>query len=278
MLVLAMMVGCTDKGGCDTGGEEVTAHNYEELDCPIYAGFDIEGNAFDVLADADLTGAENLCVDLVDPTPVVDETGPLEYLFEDIPVADDGTFAIRKVATTSIIGLVMITDDCDSSTDNWAPLGTGVPSDVVGEMDYGDVTTGHDAYVMSTANLAVIETDLATAGYSGGSGLTTDGYVMGVVIDGTDPATANNMSGETVTFTQDETLEVFYGDSDLSDGRFTTASKPNTVTDASTNVGFFIPAGPIGNYTADYGTDRFYEVLGGSTEGIGMFVRAALYE
>ncbi len=269
MLVLAMMVGCTDKGDCDTAG--VTASSVTD-DC-FYPGFDIEGNGYDFLSEATVSAPDNLCASLVDPTPVVDETGPLTYLQSSVPVGDDGTFAFRLVTTTSIIGLVMITDDCDDSTDNWAALGTGIPSDTVGEMDYGDLIEGQQAYVMSNADLAVIEADLATAGYSGGNGLATDGYVMGVVIDGEDPSTASTVGGATVFSTKDDTLSVFYGDNDLSDGRFTTAGKPNTATDASTNVGFFIPAGIVSSYTADDGANEYYEILGGSTEGIGMFIR-----
>ena len=257
-------------GGCTGGDADECSRGCADCFCP---GFWIDGTAVS-LPDQEPVDDASLCVSLVDPTPVVDETGGLDYLDRDVPVSTDGSFTFELVATSSIIGLVVITHPCPDAS-GWAPLGTGISSDLVASLDYGDELTGVTAYALTTSERDAWQEDLDLAQVD--ADLESDGFLAGVVLDGTDPDQASPVGGATVV-AEDHDVDVFYGDDDLSDGRFTTGTDLNGSTDAATLLGFLIPGAPIGTYTASDGQHEYASILAGTTEGVSMFLRVPRME
>jgi len=256
--LLAGVIGCTDKAG-DTAGD---------TDTTFVIGFEVRGTIENIEDGA--TTADNLCIDLIDPTSKVFEGGDL-LILDSTQVTAEGTFVFTGVTTSSSVGLLMLADDCDGG-DQYMGLATGIPSDTVNALDYGDVLEGQVLYFVEQEVINGYNTDLALAGYTG-AGIQVDGSIMGWVIDGIELETAGPVDCAQVVPYSDET-ECYYADGDTSDGLFTTGGAPNTETDLS-GGGFYVctPA-PIGTYTAsDCNGSEYYEILGGSVDGLAQWVR-----
>ncbi len=253
-----LLLSACDKGGEDSGGAGTD----------YVVGFEIQGAVQQFWTGE--TSAENLCIDLIDPTDKVFSGGELLTL-ASTEVAADGSFGFTGVTTTSTIGLLMLADDCDGG-DMYMGLATGIPSDTVNALDYGDVLSDQISYVVTQETVATFDADLAAAGYTG-PGLEVEGAIMGWIISSADLATAGPVDcAYAVPFSAETTC--YYADGDDSDGLFTTDGVPNTETRAEAGSFYTCPAATIGTYTAeDCNGSEYYEILAGSIDGLAQFVR-----
>jgi len=260
---LALAVaGCTDK-------DDDTA---SDTDTIFIIGFEIMGSIEDI--DSGATTADNLCVELIDPTSKVFEGG--ELLILDSTEVVDGMFSFSGVTTSSTVGLLMLADDCDGG-DQYMGLATGIPSDTVNALDYGDKLDGQVLYVATQVVVDGYNADMALAGYTG-AGIHVDGSVMGWVIDGIELENAEPVDCATVEPYSDETV-CYYADTDPSDGLFTTGGVPNTETLAAAESFYICTPAPIGTYTAsDCNGTEYYEILGGSVDGLAQWLRIPQFE
>lgn len=231
-------------------------------------GFEIQGTVQHFWTGD--TSADSLCIDLIDPTEKVFNGGELLTL-DSTEVAADGSFGFTGVTTTSTIGLLMLADDCDGG-DLYMGLATGIPSDTVNALDYGDVLADQISYVVKQETIDTFNAHLATAGYTG-PGLEVEGAIMGWIISSADLASAVPVDcASTIPFSEETTC--YYADTDDSDGLFTTGGVPNTETLSAAGSFYTCPAASIGTYTAeDCSGNEYYEILAGSIDGLAQFVR-----
>jgi len=257
---LAAAAGCGDKGDTSAG----------DSDGGFTLGFTIEGSVVDFWDGT--VGGEGLCVTLYDPDALVFKGADLVEI-DSVTADADGNFQFTEVTTIPQLGMLMMADDCDGGG-AYMGLATGIPSDVIGGMDYGDVLSEQHAYFFPGDRVGTFDADLASAGYSGGS-LNDVGALMGWVIDGIDEATAGPVDCATVANTSDSVdVTCYYADTDDTDGIFTTGGAANAETASAANAFYVCPEAPIGLYTAtDCTGAEYYSITGGSQPGLAQFLR-----
>jgi len=266
-LILATLVSCGgDKDETDTGavdGDADTdadsdADSDTDTDTDAAGGIVISGTARNVQPQG--PAAEGLCVDLVDPSPVVTGSGP-PIVLDTVTVGAGGAFAFADVTTDSIVGLLMSVKDCDAPGTTVYTTATGIQ---VAELATGEDLTDRTAFSIDNAMLAGLAASATAAGYAGD--LAADGFMFGFVFDNAGAPVA----GATVTC-DNGCGPTFYLDADPAEGGlFASGSPPtlNSSTIAAAGAAWLIPAGPVGRYIADDGgTHTFAEQLNGSTPG-----------
>ncbi|MEQ1502041.1 MAG: hypothetical protein ABMB14_07405 [Myxococcota bacterium] len=259
--------GTTDTGATD-GDADTDADSDSDADAdsdtdtdsdtdPTGAGFTISGTAVDVFSQG--PAAEGLCIDLVDPSPVLAGGDPA--IINSSTVGAGGAFTFTGVVNTSAIGLLQSVKDCDGDPSTVYTSATPIdPAALLGLGD-GDTLSGRTAFSISNTFLAALEQSATGIGYAGDLG--DDGFMFGFTFD----ATGAPVSGATVTCSS--CGSTWYLDADPTDGGlYGAGASLNTETDAASGAAFLIPQGPIGTYGADDGgTHTWADQLNGSNPG-----------
>ncbi len=238
--------GGTDGGTGGTGGA---------------VAFSIEGTALDFAAQA--PAAEGLCVYAADPT---DSLGGGDLiLLAETTVGAGGAFTLEGVSTESVLGLLLLVQDC-AGEGTVMPSATGIALEDYEGLGDGDVLGGRSAYVVSADFQAGIDLSVSAA-TGGASDIGSDGALIGFVFD----SSGTPVSGATVDC--GGCADIFYADPNDADGLFTdTKTGVNTSTDAMTKALWVVPGAPITQYTCEDGVNSYEPLLVGSQPGVAVFV------
>ena len=214
----------TDSGGDSAGGDSGAAE----------VQYTINGLAITFGPDQ-TPAAEGLCVEAVDPSPVL-EGGEAEvvgqttvgaggaYTLSDLPLRDQPT--------------VVVIRDCDGAASTVYPTGSPVLPFEFQSITEGQVLDDVRSVSLTNTTLANLETGLALAGYTGD--LAAEGFALG----GIWTADQQPISGAVISCGG---CGVYYTDADPSDGPFTTGGVTNTAT--SGPALWLIPAAPLVEYS-----------------------------
>jgi hypothetical protein len=257
VLTLSLLACSGDKDGDETAdtGDTTDTNDTDDTDTGE-GGFNITGVAIDIGTNA--PAPDGLCIDLLDPTPVLQSLPP--DLLLTTTVGASGAFTFEGVVTESTLGLLMSVKDCDTEGTTVFTTATGIVPDSYSGLAAGDTLADQTAFSISNAFLAGLEASATAAQYAGD--LSTDGFMFGFVFD----AGVQPLAGATVTCGTCGTT--YYLDGDAADGLFTTGADLNLSTDAAAGASWVIPAGPVGQYTADDGGAHTFETqLNGSNPG-----------
>lgn len=240
----------------DTVGDDDDDTAGDDDDDTSAAGFSIEATAIDASTQAPAT--EGLCVDLLDPSPAL--LGEDPELLMSTTVGANGAILFEGVETESTLGLLVSVKDCDTLNSVTFTSATGIPYPAIENLGDGDVLANQTAFVIPMTMLDGMQASAAAVGYTGD--LETEGMLFGFTFD----STGTPVAGATVTC--GTCGPTYYLDGDSSDGLFSTGTTVNAATDATGGAGFIIPAGPVGQYTAeDGGTHTWETQLNGSNPG-----------
>jgi hypothetical protein len=257
VLTLSLLACNGDKDGEETAdtGDTNDTDDTDDTDTGEDS-FNITGTAIDVATSA--PAPEGLCIDLLDPSPVLQQLPP--ELLLSTQVGAGGAFSIEGVVTESTLGLLMSVKDCETEGATVFTSATGVFYDSYSGLADGETLADQIAFSISNPFLEGLELSAAAAQYAGD--LSTDGFMFGFVLD----SARQPLSGATVTCGDCGTT--YYLDSDPNDGLFTTGTDLNLSTDATAGAAWIIPAGPVGSYVADDGgAHTFGQQLNGSNPG-----------
>jgi hypothetical protein len=266
-LALGAFVACTGRGDTgqhpdtdvvDTEGNTGDSDTATPFTGP---GFVIKGTAVDAQTGLPSVIA-GLCASAVDPGPAM--IGGEPEILATAPVRADGRFAIEGVETNSSIGILMLIDDCETSTDLVLSAATGIAKADYDQLGDGDVLADRTAYVVTAAYAVDIDAGLAALGDDSHLG---DGALAGYVrvLDSLAPIDGATVHGNNATS--------YYADANDVDGLFGAAAVANTSTDAAADAFYVIPGAAIQNYTAeDGGAHTFASALAGSFPGLVVFV------
>lgn len=242
------LIGCGVDGDGETTTATTTGSTTATSTVPV--GFNISGTATDLLTG--MPAGEGLCIHASDPTAAI-TGGEIEILASAV-IGKDGSYVVENVTTTSMLGILMLVEDCDQAGSEM-PTATGISLSVYGGLGEGDEIVDSISYTINAEALAVIATGLAAEGYTGD--LTEDGALIGNVIDAQDAP----IDGAVVTGHPD--FPVYYASETAFDG---------SSTNALANSFFAIPAAPIFTYACDAEGYVFDSVLAGSQSGYAVFI------
>jgi len=253
-----VLTGCGKDDG-DTGSTDGGTTPADDTSVGA-ASFSIEGTALDFAAQA--PAAEGLCVYATDPTDALG--GGDLIILSSSTVGAGGAFNLEGVVTESVLGLLILVQDCNNEG-TVMPSATGVAAEDYESLADGDVVAGRNAYVLSADFQAGIDQSVAAAG--GSSDIGTEGALLGFVFD----ASGTPVSGATVDC--GGCADIYYGDADSADGLFTSAKTGiNASTDATASGLWVVPGGPVSSYTCEDGANSYDSLLVGSQPGIAVFV------
>ena len=242
------LIGC----GAETDGETTTATTTSGTTSTSTApaGFHISGTATNLITG--MPAGEGLCIHASDPTAAI-TGGEIEILASAV-IGEGGAYVVENVTTTSMLGILMLVEDCDQAGSEM-PTATGISLSTYGSLGEGDEISGFVSYTIDAEALAGITADLAAEGYTGD--LTEDGALIGNVID------AQNTPIDDAVVTGHEDFPVYYASETGFDG---------ASTNALANSFFAIPAAPIFTYACDAEGYVFDSVLAGSQSGYAVFI------
>jgi len=224
-------------------------------------GFAVSGTIQDYNTDetADGTG---LCVSIVDPTGAI--AGGKYVVLASTTANIDGTFEVTDIVTSSAFGILMLVASCDGDTSNVMYSASGIALESYQNLGGGDAIVDRTAWVIKDGYGGTLDTDLATAGYTGAS-LTTTGALIGYVDDNAEAPLDN------ATVSCDNCVaETFYwGEGETT---FATAGATNTATNANAGAKWIIPGAPIFTYHADAEGYAFETLLAGTIAEMAVFV------
>ena len=233
--------------------------NTDETDVVEARLVSITGGTSELLSGAN---AQGLCAIAVDPADALD--GKELNVLGQTTVGADGTYTITDVDVDKApLAIFVVIQDCNNEGTAF-PTGTGIAAETYASAQAGDSFT-RSAVWISSATATGINNSFAAAN---STATLADGAVMGLVYD-SDGSTP--VAGATVDCQGDgcDALEVFYADTDSTDGIFSTAGVRNTETSATGLVA--IPSGPVANYGANADGKTFSKSLFGSIEGLAAF-------
>jgi hypothetical protein len=257
-----MATGCGTEDDTDTDTDVDTDTDTDEE----AGGFSIAGLGVDLATQAPV-GA-GLCVSVQDPTPAI--TGGEPLVLSASVTADDGSYLVENITTTSSLGILVVVSDCPEATEATVmPTATGIASSSYSDLEDGDVLEGQTSFSIDAALQAGVDGSLTAAGYTGDT-IGTAGTFVGFVFD----AAGAPLSGATVecTGTGCDGVNTYYQDGDAADGLFTTAGAVNESTDATQQSLFWIPGAPISNYEASHPDNTFASQLAGSSPGTAVLI------
>ncbi len=257
--------GCWGRNIEYEGGVVEDTAPVEQVECgdesTYGTGFRIEGVAVDFATNTTWDAvAQPMCITAIDPTPAI--TGGEPTVLASSTLCDDGSFVVSGITEAPAIGAFLVIDDCPgSSTDASMISATGISPDLLQGLGDGGALTGQTALVVSPT---LRDTWTADADYGGDLGV--DGFLAGYLQD----AQGVGVAGATI-FAGASLYSAVYGDSDASDGTFTTGGTLNAATDAT--AFFIIPKAPVGLYeVSDGGTHEWPKKTYGSLPGYAVFV------
>jgi hypothetical protein len=228
-------------------------------------GWRIEGTALyqDVGGSDGLAG---LCITAIDPTPAL--TGSDPEILASSAICDDGSFVIASIQKTPAIGVFVVVDDCDDSTDDEVMISaTGISGSVVEGLGDGGVLNDVSAAVVTNDYRLTIIDELKSVGYDGAEDETFQFLGGRLALAGGDAADDHTLTCGACEFGTN------YADADLDDGLFTTGSTPNASSSAAADAFFLIPMASIGTYTcADSGGTDLFTNTYGALPGYGVFI------
>ena len=216
-------------------------------------GFSVEGVAWNF---GDYNWAEQgMCASVVETDAVLFGGEPV-VKGESI-IRSAGAFSIPDVISESVLGLFVVVHDCDGAGDV-VPTGTGIPPHDFSELVGGDTLINRLSLVMGRDLVALMDDELEL-----NMGIEEGGAMFGFVRN-TD---GEYIEGATIACESLECPEVYYLDSDHSDGMFSTDGVLNTSTDASAESAFITPLAPLQTYTAEADGLNFRPEFFGSSSG-----------
>lgn len=270
LLVSACGKGSSDDSGSTTGtpgGTTGGAAGGVAGGTVSTAGWNLTGTAIDFAAQAPAT--EGLCIELLDPSPAL--TGGEPVVLVASTIGANGAIDLTGIKTTSVLGLLASVKDCGGLKNQTVfTSATGVPYEDIRYMSEGETLADVTALVITMPFLAAMQASLEAVGYTGD--LATEGFVFGLVADNA----GTPLAGATVTCQTCPTA--YYLDENSADGLFGAAATANTATSAAAGGVFIVPAGPVGQYTAeDGGAHSFPTQINGSTPGSAMITAIYAY-
>jgi hypothetical protein len=213
--------------------------------------------------------AGDLCVNVSDPTPAITGGDPL-VLAETI-TAEDGSYLLENIETTSSLGLLVVVQDCPETDGprTVMPTATGIASSSYSDLGDGDILDGQVSYSINATMEAGVDQSLTAAGYTG-LAIGEAGTFVGFVFDDMGAP----LSGATVACTGVgcDGVNTYYQDGEAADGLFTSPTGVNTGTDAAASSLFWIPGAPISNYEAEHADYSFESQLAGSSPGTAVLI------
>jgi hypothetical protein len=254
-LSVLLLVACSGRGG-ETG--EVH-DDYTDSSDPgddtgsgEVEGFLVEGAAVNLM-DPSASADAGLCVHAADPTNAI-SGGAIEIIASG-SVADDGSYSVAGIETTSAVGLLMLVEDCNDEG-TVMPTATGIAAASYTGLGTGDAISERAVYSIDGDTLQGIAAGLAAAGYAGD--LEVDGALIGFVF------ASEGVPADGATVAGPDGYPTYYLQADGS------WSEDSTV--AATGATFVIPAAPIYNYIASADGLSFDALLAGSQPGYAVVV------
>lgn len=241
--LLALLLACGDPKE-DTSSTETGETDTEETE--VEPAFSVSGTALNLMDPASSAAAEGLCIRAADPTPALQDE-PIVILAEST-VGAAGAYSVPAITTTSVIGLLMLVEDC-AGEGTVLPTATGLPAEDYAGLADGAVIEDFTSWSIDGASRTVLAEGLATAGYTGD--IATEGALLGFVLD----ASGNPVVGAKVFGRGDPTYYFdgtgFTADSTTAEGRGM----------------WIIPAAPIYTYNVSADGYDFPDKLTGSQAG-----------
>ncbi len=235
----------------DVGIYEVTATVTDDGEPPLSdavsftvefarPSFDIDGT---VVGIDGLPFAGDLCVDLVDQTPVI--SGGTPITLGSATTSGGSTFRFDGVTARPTLGLHLQVRECTSSNVLGLPGSTLVPPEDYGTLPEG-ATLDVAAFAMDPFQLSALATSATQLGFAGdlASGRFVYGIVLGPDNNGRDP-----VGGIQVGCASCTSSTFFYLDAELEDGLFGAGSVPNTETTPEL-AAFVVADAQTGQYDA----------------------------
>jgi hypothetical protein len=259
-LILFSLLACGEDEPATDDSTATTDDSEVEGDDTGPFGFGISGMAYDLMNAA--PSAAGLCITIADPTDAASTGDPADLIILGNTVtAEGGTFTVKGIETDSAIGVFIIVSDCaDEGTVR--ATGTGVSVASYEDLEPGGMIEGATALSINSTFEVVLDQSAVAAGY-GGDNIATAGAMMGFVQD----SAGTPISGATVT--GKDGVATYYGDTEPTDGLFTSAETGvNTATDAAAGGLFFVPGAPIYTYTATADGYAFEQLLFGGVPGM----------
>jgi len=217
-------------------------------------GFSVQGITWNF---GDFNWAEvGLCLSVVEPDSVLLGGAPVTKGISKIQTA--GAFSVSGVSSESVLGLYMVAEDCDGVGDV-VPTATGIPPFEFEELVSGDTLNNRLTLVIDRDLAAIIDDELSQT-----QGVESLGAMFGFVQD----TNGEYIDGATIICESTECPDVFYFDSDHSDGMFSTDGFLNTSTDSSAESAFIAPSSPLQNYAAESEGFQFRSEFFGSSPGM----------
>ncbi|MEM6927847.1 MAG: putative Ig domain-containing protein [Myxococcota bacterium] len=219
--------------------------------------YDIEGLALNALTFATIG---DVCVELVDPTPVI--SGGVAIVLDSTTTGPNGDYRFDDVTAKPTLGLLMRLVDCNSTGQLGLPSSTLIEPDLYATLPDGALLA-FGPVGMSVADVNGFASAASVAGYPGD--LTQGGFLWGSTQDGTNFSPAGGVTVSCVNC-----MGSYYVDTDPSDGLFTTMGVVNSETVAGVGI-VVIPDAPIEQYTATSSTLTFPPLLIGGFPGEAVF-------
>ncbi len=217
-------------------------------------GFSVQGITWNF---GDYNWAEaGLCMSIAEPDAVLLGGEPVIKGVSTIQTA--GAFSVSGVTSQSVLGLYMVAHDCDGVGDV-VPTATGIPPFEYEDLVDGDALNSRLALVIDREFAGLMDDELGED-----HSVETIGGMFGLVKN----ANGQYIDGATIICESDECPDIYYFDSDHSDGMFSTNGMLNTSTDASAESAFISPAAPIQNYLAEADGLNFRAEYFGSSPGM----------
>lgn len=241
--------------GCGASSEEgttetTTTGSITTTTATTPAGFDIVGTAANLLTG--MPAEEGLCIHASDPTAAI-TGGEIEILASAV-IGKNGSYLVENVSTTSMLGILMLVEDCDQ-TGSEMPTATGIALSSYSGLGEGDELSGIVSFTIDADSLSFVSASLAAEGYTGD--LTEDGALVGFVLD------AQGVPVDDAVVTGHKDFPVYY----LSETGF-----DGTSTSVLANSLFAVPAAPIFTYECEAEGYVFDSILAGSQTGYAVVI------